>query len=66
MEAYCTPQTIIKALKGPNDPPKNGGPSKIEIAKFAWDSTAIRFPNKDEVLAEWIINSFLKEKANPE
>ena len=64
MEEFATPQIIIKALKGSSDPPNKGGPSKIEVAKYAWDSTSIRFLNKDEVLAEWIFTSFVKEKGN--
>ncbi|KAH8120637.1 hypothetical protein DFH11DRAFT_1685876 [Phellopilus nigrolimitatus] len=64
MDDYVSSHTIIKALKGSSEPPKLGGPSKIEIAHHAWASTDLYFPNKDEVLAEWILSVFLKDKGN--
>ncbi|KAL5518587.1 hypothetical protein ACEPAH_270 [Sanghuangporus vaninii] len=49
-----------RALKGPEDPSAPGGPLKIEIARKAWESNNIHFPSKAEVLAEWILTSFIK------
>lgn len=61
MEQHLTSShAVIKALKGPDDHPTLGGPSKIEIAKKAWESTSIHFPCKDEVLSEWVLTSFIK------
>lgn len=64
MEEYSSSHAIVRALKGPSDPPIPGGISKIEIARKTWDSKDIHFPNKEEVLVEWILSSFLKDKAS--
>lgn len=64
MDKYATPQAIIKALKAPNDPPASGEPSKLAIAQRAWISSNIYFPNKDEVLVDWLLTTLLKEKSN--
>ncbi|KAL5495654.1 hypothetical protein ACEPAI_1117 [Sanghuangporus weigelae] len=60
MENVTSSYSVIKALKGPEDLPASGGPLKIEIARKAWESNNIHFPSKDEVLAEWILTSFIK------
>ncbi|KAI5119926.1 hypothetical protein M0805_000891 [Coniferiporia weirii] len=64
MDEYFSSHAIIKALKGSADPPKPAGPSKILIAQHAWESTDIPFPNKDEVLAEWVLSTFSRVKGN--
>ncbi|KAJ6574877.1 Urb2/Npa2 family-domain-containing protein [Mycena capillaripes] len=58
-------QALYHALKAPSDPPRVGGPSKIHIASTAWDDKSLYMPNKGEVMVEWILTKFLKDKANP-
>ncbi|EJD04377.1 uncharacterized protein FOMMEDRAFT_155506 [Fomitiporia mediterranea MF3/22] len=60
MDELTSSHGIIKALKGSEDPVFPGGPSKIELAGETWRSATIHFPNKDEVLVEWILSSFIK------
>lgn len=62
MSEHATSHSIIKALKGPTDPPTPAGPVKISIAQHAWKSDSIYFPNKDEVLVEWILSLFSRQK----
>ena len=66
MSENATSHSIIKILKGPLDPPTSGGPTKVIIAEETWKSDRIYFPNKDEVLTEWILSSFLKQKSKNE
>lgn len=56
-------QDFIKALRAHADPPHANGPSKIEIAREAWESSGIEFPNKDEVVVDWLLTRLLKDKA---
>ncbi|KAF7339844.1 Urb2 domain-containing protein [Mycena venus] len=58
-------QAVYHALKAPSDPPRVGGPSKIQIATAAWDDKSLYMPNKGEVIAEWVLTKLLKDKANP-
>lgn len=62
MDRYASSHSIIKALKSSSEVPDPQGLSKIDIANFAWHNSQIFFPSKDEVLAEWILSSFLKIK----
>jgi hypothetical protein len=55
-------QNFIRSLKAPSDPPKPGGPSKIEIARQAWDDDSYSIPNKAETISEFILTKLLKEK----
>ena len=64
MDRYVSSHSIIKALKGTTDPPDADGPSKIEIAIFAWRNPHVFFPSKDEVLAEWILNTLGRSKGH--
>ncbi|KAJ7042473.1 Urb2/Npa2 family-domain-containing protein [Mycena alexandri] len=57
-------QAVYHALKAPSDPPRVGGPFKIEIASSAWEDKSLYMPNKGEVIAEWILTKFFKDKAN--
>ncbi|EIN13586.1 hypothetical protein PUNSTDRAFT_129265 [Punctularia strigosozonata HHB-11173 SS5] len=57
-----TSQDIVRALRAPVDPPKPGGPSKIEIARTAWNDGSLNFPQKREFLLEYVLSRFLKEK----
>ncbi|KAJ7786075.1 Urb2/Npa2 family-domain-containing protein [Mycena metata] len=56
-------QAVYHALKAPSDPPRVGGPFKIDIASSAWEDKSLYMPNKGEVIAEWILTKFLKDKA---
>ncbi|KAJ7783538.1 Urb2/Npa2 family-domain-containing protein [Mycena maculata] len=57
-------QAVYHALKAPTDPPRVGGPLKIEIASRAWDDKSLYMPNKGEVITEWVLVKLLKDKAN--
>ncbi|KAF7339660.1 Urb2 domain-containing protein [Mycena sanguinolenta] len=58
-------QAVYHALKAPSDPPRSGGPSKIQIASSAWEDKSLYMPNKGEVISDWILTKLLKDKANP-
>ncbi|KAH0590433.1 hypothetical protein H2248_000586 [Termitomyces sp. 'cryptogamus'] len=64
MTSIDTPQAFIRALKAPSDPPAQGGRLKIEIARQIWDDSSFLVPNKAEVVVDWILSKFLKEKDN--
>jgi hypothetical protein len=53
---------FARALKASTDPPTIGGPSKLEIAKNAWYNKSLYLPNKAEVICDWLLVKFLKEK----
>ncbi|KDQ13623.1 hypothetical protein BOTBODRAFT_33335 [Botryobasidium botryosum FD-172 SS1] len=68
--ALSSSQSFIRALKAPADPPQPDGPSKIELARLAWELETLCVPSKAEVISEWILGKLLKEKgaerdANP-
>ncbi|EED81249.1 predicted protein [Postia placenta Mad-698-R] len=56
-------QDFIRALKASSDPPHTGSPSKIKLAQNAWDDNGFYLPNKGEVIVEWLLTRFLKDKA---
>lgn len=56
-------QDFIRALKASSDPPHPGSPSKIKLAQNAWDDNGFYLPNKGEVIVEWLLTRFLKDKA---
>ena len=60
-----TSQDLIRALKAPADPPSGHAFSKIQLASGAWSQSAFYFPNKDQVIADWILTRLLKEKDRP-
>lgn len=65
-----TSQGFVRALKAASDPPIAGGPFKIEIARRAWDDASFHVPCKSEVVADWVLTKFMKERtrgfsANP-
>ncbi|KAG6866798.1 hypothetical protein C0991_008734 [Blastosporella zonata] len=62
MASISTSQDFVRALKSASDPPIQGGPLKIEIARQTWDNVSFHVPNKAEVVVEWIMGKFLKEK----
>jgi len=61
--SFASSQEFVRALKGASDPPQPGGLHKIEIARQAWDNTSFHVPNKGEVIADWIVTTFSKEKS---
>ncbi|KAJ3571342.1 hypothetical protein NP233_g3811 [Leucocoprinus birnbaumii] len=65
MTAIQTSQEFIRALKAPSDPPTEGGPTKIEIARQSWDNNAFFLPSKPQVVADWLLSSLLKDKSQP-
>jgi hypothetical protein len=57
-----TSQGFVRTLKATSDPPIVGGPFKIELARLAWDDASFHVPCKSEVVADWVLTKFLKEK----
>ncbi|KAA1468590.1 hypothetical protein DENSPDRAFT_833947 [Dentipellis sp. KUC8613] len=55
-------QTFVRALKAPSDPPKPGDPTKIEIARQAWNTASFRVPNKGETIVEFLLTRLLKDR----
>ncbi|KAG6832211.1 hypothetical protein H0H92_004176 [Tricholoma furcatifolium] len=62
MTTISTSQGFIRALKASSDPPAHDGRLKIEIARQVWEDVSFHVPNKDEVVVDWILGKFLKEK----
>ena len=60
-----TSHDFIRALKAPADPPNGHEFLKIRMASQAWSQSILYFPNKDQVIADWILTRFLKEKDKP-
>lgn len=63
-QALQSSQSFVRALKAPSDPPQPDGPSKVEIARQAWENTSFYVPNKGEVIVEWLLTKLLKDKSN--
>ena len=61
-DAAYTSHDFVRVLRSASDPPTAGGPSKIEIAQEAWDNPSFYVPSKAEVIADWILTRFLKDK----
>jgi len=57
-----TIQEFIRALKASSNPPVPGGRTKIEIARHAWDDNTFFLPSKAQVIADWLLSTFLKDK----
>lgn len=57
-----TIQEFIRALKASSNPPVPGGQTKIEIARHAWDDNTFLLPSKAQVIADWLLSTFLKDK----
>ncbi|KAJ2920391.1 hypothetical protein MD484_g47, partial [Candolleomyces efflorescens] len=64
MTALQSAQQFIKALKAQADPPVRDGPLKIDLAEQAWQDASFHLPNKAEVIADWILSKFFKERGN--
>jgi len=62
MTSSQSAQTFIRELKSPNDPPVHGGLLKIDLAEQAWNDSSFYIPNKAEVIADWILSKFSKER----
>ncbi|OCF36013.1 hypothetical protein I316_02508 [Kwoniella heveanensis BCC8398] len=52
--------TLIKALRGAADPPQEGWPGKAEIALAAWRDTSFHVPRKEDVLRDWVLDSWTR------
>ncbi|KAJ3934391.1 MAG: Urb2/Npa2 family-domain-containing protein [Lentinula lateritia] len=59
-QVLSSSQSFVRALKASSDPPNTGGPSKIEIARAAWDQQSFHAPRKAEVIVDLILNRFVK------
>jgi hypothetical protein len=62
MTGIQSSQNFVRTLKSQNDPPAPGGPLKIALAEQAWEDTIFRVPNKEEVIVDWLLTKWLKEK----
>lgn len=60
--AVHSSQDFVRSLKAASDPPVIGGLSKIEIARQAWEDASFYVPSKAEVIVDWILGKFLKDK----
>lgn len=63
MTGLQSSQNFVRTLKSPNDPPVPGGPLKIALAEQAWEDTTFRVANKEEVIVDWLLTKWLKEKS---
>ncbi|KAJ3882298.1 Urb2/Npa2 family-domain-containing protein [Lentinula edodes] len=59
-QVLSSSQSFVRALKASSDPPNAGGPSKIEIARAAWDQQSFHAPRKAEVIVDLILNRFVR------
>jgi hypothetical protein len=57
-EQVSGPNTLLRLLRSPNDPPQPGGLSKIELATQVWARSTPQLPGKAEILKEWILSSW--------
>ncbi|KAF9499876.1 hypothetical protein BDN71DRAFT_1586526 [Pleurotus eryngii] len=55
---------LIHALKASSDPPVHGEKSKIDIAREAWNDQSFYLPGKAELLGDFILTRFAKDKEN--
>ncbi|KAL1739267.1 hypothetical protein HDZ31DRAFT_69116 [Schizophyllum fasciatum] len=62
MSAIRTAQDFVRALKAPNDPPSAALPAKVQIARQAWHDKAFHVPNKPELIVDWLLSRFQKER----
>src|SRR5436305_1525683 len=58
--ALNSTQALIRALKSSSDPPYAGGPSKIHIARDAWNSSQ----SNPDLIVDWILTKLLKDKSH--
>ncbi|KAF8499462.1 Urb2/Npa2 family-domain-containing protein [Gautieria morchelliformis] len=56
-------QSFVRALKSSTDPPRENGPTKIQIARMGWDSRTLYVPRKAGLIVEWMFTRFHKEKS---
>lgn len=56
-------QEFVRALKSTLDPPVPEGPLKVEIATQAWEDASFYVPRKAEIIVDWILGKFLKDKS---
>lgn len=55
---------LIHALKASSDPPVHEEKSKIDIATEAWNDQSFYLPGKAELLGDFILTRFAKDKEN--
>lgn len=56
-------QSFVRALKAPIDPPSEGAPAKIDIAREVWNDAPFNAQNKAEAIVDFILTKLLKERA---
>ncbi|KIK71275.1 hypothetical protein GYMLUDRAFT_254519 [Collybiopsis luxurians FD-317 M1] len=55
-------QNFVRALKANSDPPSPESPSKIEIARAAWNQKSFYAPRKAELIVDFILTRFIKNE----
>ncbi|KAF8649798.1 hypothetical protein AX16_005564 [Volvariella volvacea WC 439] len=64
MSKISSSHDFVRILKASSDPPLPNGPTKIEIAADIWDNSSFYVPEKEKVIAEWILTCFTKDKSS--
>ena len=54
------PNSLIRLLRSPQDPPHPDGPSKIAIARRVWSESS-DIPGKADIIRDWIYSIWEKE-----
>jgi hypothetical protein len=54
------PNSLIRLLRSPQDPPSTDGPSKIAIARRVWSESS-DIPGKADIIRDWIYSIWEKE-----
>lgn len=54
------PNSLIRLLRSPQDPPRPDGPSKIAIARRVWSESS-DIPGKADIIRDWIYSIWEKE-----
>lgn len=57
-EQIIGPNTLLRLLRSPNDPPNSGGPTKIDLATEVWRRATPQLPGKAEILRDWILSTW--------
>lgn len=55
-------QEFVKVLKNTADPPTVNGLLKIELSRHVWDTPTFHLPRKAQVIAEWLLLKYTKDK----
>ncbi|GJJ11291.1 hypothetical protein Clacol_005523 [Clathrus columnatus] len=59
-EALVSAHSFVRALKAPTDPPHEEWPTKIRLARAAWENNSVRIQRKAGIILEWLLPLFTK------